>query len=102
MFKYIPNLIDINEVNKEIKNTIFKNTTYRVNIILGLLFIFLVLIFIYFGINKKENEITYNDSYLNNNIDIDRDEEVYDDYDEYDYVTPVEYNTNTYELALMS
>jgi hypothetical protein len=101
MIKYVPNLIDINEVNREIKNTIFKNTTYRVNIILGLLFIFLVLVFIYFGINKKETSITSN---LEKDIEdhIDYNQEVYDDYEEYNYVTPVEYSTEAYELALMS
>ena len=98
MIKYVPNLIDINEVNREIKNTIFRNTTYRVNIILGLLFIFLVLLFIYFGINKKERETAIEEH-------IDDNQAVYDDYEdfqEYNYITPVEYSTEAYELALMS
>ena len=82
MIKYVPNLIDINEVNREIKNTIFRNTTYRVNIILGLLFIFLVLLFIYFGINKKERETAIEEH-------IDDNQTVYDDYEdfqEYNYI----------------
>jgi cell division protein FtsI/penicillin-binding protein 2 len=110
MIKYLPNLIDINEVNKEIKNNIFKNTTYRVNIVLGLLFIFLVLIFIYFGINNNisDNKME-NNSYNSNNSQseyYDDDPKIYDheyveDYAE-DYITPVEYSNNAYELALIS
>jgi hypothetical protein len=53
--KQLPNLVDMNEINNEIKNTLFKKTTYRVNIILGLIFIFTVLLFIYLGINSKKN-----------------------------------------------
>ena len=40
--KQKPNLIDISEINREIDINIFKNTSNRVNIILGLLIIFIV------------------------------------------------------------
>jgi len=100
MIKLLPNLVDIVDINKDIQSSIFKKTTYRINIVLGLLFIFLVLIFIYFGINKKD------DTYYNNNIvdnnDYINDNDTSDDYNQTDYISPLEYSSNAYELALVS
>jgi hypothetical protein len=110
MIKISPNLIDIGVINKEIQHTIFRKNTNRVNIVLGLLFIFLVLLFVYFGINSTKNEEVNIDS----SIDIQENypEEYKEDYQESyqqdniyeqeDFITPLDYSSNAYELALMS
>jgi hypothetical protein len=101
MIKLLPNLVDITDINRDIQTTIFKTTTYRVNIVLGLFFIFLVLTFIYFGINKKADEINNiddNDYYIND----DKDDDITNDYYDEDYITPIDYSSNAYELALTS
>jgi hypothetical protein len=101
--KQKPNLIDISEINREIDINIFKNTSNRVNIILGLLIIFIVLLFIYFGLRKNDkkhdnlngNDIN-DDNYNYNSDDNDID---YSNEDEYE--TPLMYRENAYDLALM-
>jgi len=100
--KQKPNLIDISEINREIDLNIFKNTSNRVNIILGLLIIFIVLLFIYFGLRKNDknsvnlnnNDDNYNYNHNSANNDID-----YSNEDEYE--TPLMYRENAYDLALM-
>jgi hypothetical protein len=101
MVKQLPNLIDISDINKDIQKTLFKNTSYRVNIVLALFFIFIVLIFIYFGINSKHKNITNNEILETRDDNIYINEHIENDVDD-DYITPLEYNTNAYELALLS
>jgi hypothetical protein len=103
MIKLLPNLVDIADIHKDIQTTIFRTTTYRVNIVLGLFFIFLVLTFIYFGINNKTYEIKNTDTdednyYMNDN----KDDDITNDYYDEDYITPIDYSSNAYELALTS
>jgi hypothetical protein len=104
MIKLLPNLVDISDINRDIQTTIFRTTTYRVNIVLGLFFIFLILTFIYFGINKKTNEIKENTDIDDNDyyINDDKDDDITSDYYDVDYITPIDYSSNAYELALTS
>jgi len=100
--KQKPNLIDISEINKEIDINIFKNTSNRVNIILGLLIIFIVLLFIYFGL-RKNNNIDDNDDFLEKRTlkkeDYISPGQSYTEDD--DYEIPIMYRDDAYDLALM-
>jgi low temperature requirement protein LtrA len=77
--KQLPNLIDMGEIHKDITNTLFKKTSYRINIILGLILIFSVLLFIYFGINnnRSQNTLYIHDDYYVSQGDSSYEEESY-------------------------
>jgi hypothetical protein len=81
-------LIDMSEIHKDITNTLFKKTSYRVNIILGLILIFSILLFIYFGINNNRSQDEY--------IPIDSDSLYYQE------EQPINKYIDPTELALMS
>jgi cell division protein FtsN len=100
--KQKPNLIDISEINREIDINIFKNTSNRVNIILGLLIIFIVLLFIYFGLRKNDkNSVNLNNNDNNYNYNHNSDDNDIDYSNEDEYETPLMYRENAYDLALM-
>jgi hypothetical protein len=94
--KQLPNLIDLSEMKKEIQESLFNRYSVRVNTILGIAFLFCLLLFIYIGFKTRNSETKE-----------DTDKNEYDVYDEipppnlYTY-SPTDYISQTMNLALMS
>ena len=94
--KQLPNLIDLSEMKKEIQETLFQRYSIRVNLILGILFMLCLSIFIYIGFKTKES--------VNKEDKVEDENDMYDDIPPPNLYTynPVDYISNTVNLALMS